>query len=149
MLSRQMPTGQSHWHVHGLKMPHPQSVLVFSQPWLGLAEGLSLGCELGVWLGLLEGWELGASLGRLEGWPLGASLGRLEGWPDGCGEGCPDGCPDGCGEGCSLGAGEGWPDGCDVGDMMAVHVPAPPVRKHWSNAPKSVIPAQMPASAPA
>jgi len=38
-----MPTGQSQRQVQGLKMPHPQSVRMFSHPWDGLAEGDSLG----------------------------------------------------------------------------------------------------------
>jgi len=38
-----MPTGQSHWQVHGLKIPQPQSVRKFSQLRDGLDEGVSDG----------------------------------------------------------------------------------------------------------
>ena len=53
-----MPTGQSHWHVQGLKMPQPQSPRMFSQPWLGLDEGDSDGIDEGICDGLDEGWPM-------------------------------------------------------------------------------------------
>ena len=53
--SKQMPIAHSHWHDHGLKMPHPQSVRKFSQ--------------------LLEGFEDGDSLGWADGDSEGLSLG--------------------------------------------------------------------------